>query len=504
MDNKIIQSISTDKLYLIDGMIYNNLNDIDENNLALNMNILIGGKNGGLFNVTNTPPTIIDYVVGNFTLKRIIDDNIINVEAFGAKGDGVTDDTKALQNAINYSSSNNINIKLTGDYVITKPLILKETCCLYGGIYNNEYNKRSSIISNVSNTFELSERVVGVVLDGILFNGKNMCFNSLNENGVLAWGVIKNCGFINFTSVFNLFILGTKIHDVFINYVQSSGILIGSDNFISNCFINNNNNTNTGTLLTLKNFNLSRLTNIYFTGKDKTLTGTPNLLNIQGTCSNLEINGCFFDLSNGYAVNINGAVYDFPKSGCTNITFINCLFRGNCQDIDSTIASNVINVSNARNISFITNAFKDVGSLGSSMNPNSKIFNFINTVQGILLESNYYEIPYSANNDENISMLETFPYKANNWGIQSTTVNKINLQHATVTTDGTYGSAIVGFNKYYSETPIVFCKVKSTTIIALVNSTTSKRVELVFRKIIDGQPVTSTTLEIDLFMVENV
>lgn len=48
----------------------------------------------------------------------------ISVKHFGAKGDGIANDTKALQNAFKYCFSNNKNLVIdSGEYLITEPLI---------------------------------------------------------------------------------------------------------------------------------------------------------------------------------------------------------------------------------------------------------------------------------------------------------------------------------------------------------------------------------------------
>lgn len=59
---------------------------------------------------------------GDYALKS---DLPINVKDYGAVGDGVTDDTTAIQNAINYAYNNGGKVYLPhGKYIITKPLVL--------------------------------------------------------------------------------------------------------------------------------------------------------------------------------------------------------------------------------------------------------------------------------------------------------------------------------------------------------------------------------------------
>ena len=102
-------------------------------------------------------------------LKNYIDNSFsgINIKKFGAKGDGITDDTDAIQSAINYAIENNIyNIFFPAPkvfYKITKPILIQCYSSQNGTIDDVSWwegraprlfgdNKSTSIIKKVGNS----------------------------------------------------------------------------------------------------------------------------------------------------------------------------------------------------------------------------------------------------------------------------------------------------------------------------------------------------------------
>ena len=97
----------------------------------------------------------------------------INVKNFGAKGDGVTDDTQAIQNAIYYAFENKKSVFIPGgNYLISKPLVvISDSNELLGSFYIKGEN-----VENTKLTYKNVNSITSI--DGL--NGK-YGFILLNE-----------------------------------------------------------------------------------------------------------------------------------------------------------------------------------------------------------------------------------------------------------------------------------------------------------------------------------
>ena len=137
--------------------------------------------------------------------------NFIIPENFGAKGDGITDDTNAIQNTLNYASSNNLSVFLKRKYYI-KSLKIPPNVIIIG---NN-----AEIIAS-SNTTPIIINGENVIVDNFKINGNNKCDNCIE--------IQKNTNNIN-------------LINMEITKANSLGILsVGTDNLsIINCNIHEN------------------------------------------------------------------------------------------------------------------------------------------------------------------------------------------------------------------------------------------------------------------------
>lgn len=91
-----------------------------------------------------TTDSEILYIGGNNGNVVINKSDIVNIKRFGAKGDGVTDDTVAIQNAINSLSVGGIVLFPQGDYVISSTLIVNKPIKLVGEGRGDDSNNTNS------------------------------------------------------------------------------------------------------------------------------------------------------------------------------------------------------------------------------------------------------------------------------------------------------------------------------------------------------------------------
>lgn len=144
--------------------------------------------------------------------NKIANFNIINVKDFGAIGDGETDDTEAIQNALNSGEGKTVYFP-SGTYLISKTLITKPCSSIIGSSeYDivDENNYRGTVLQTIGdgnpaiwtditeNRSDSTETPL-LVLGGASVNVKNIALITKNNNWSIGIFVpsVKQCAVTN-------------------------------------------------------------------------------------------------------------------------------------------------------------------------------------------------------------------------------------------------------------------------------------------------------------------
>ena len=180
-------------------------------------------------------------------LNELATQDVKNAKKFGAKGDGITDDSEAIQNCIN---SGYFIFIPDGNYLVTKQITINNPCIIFGcGTVLNGRNKETDISNYNNGIFYITSDNVNIY--GLKFEDKALTF-SIDYRGMIFANNCKNitiskCNFI--TSTFPIFIRGcdnVTINNNIIPKFAYAGInIVGS----KNCYIYGNNVHNPNVLV---------------------------------------------------------------------------------------------------------------------------------------------------------------------------------------------------------------------------------------------------------------
>ncbi|MCA0991442.1 glycoside hydrolase family 55 protein [Pseudalkalibacillus hwajinpoensis] len=184
--------------------------------------------------------TVVSVIIANnfntTSTTNINNSDSVKVEEFGAKGDGKSDDTKAIQNAINKTANMNVSEVILQDnksYIISSPILIKE-----GVKFTLGYNTRLQINGDFDAIeLEKNASISGGIIEIISSNfnssvlsldGKNQFYGIWETTEIHDLKLLNSSGEITGTAL-SLFASGPSHYISFINFknITISGFSTG-------------------------------------------------------------------------------------------------------------------------------------------------------------------------------------------------------------------------------------------------------------------------------------
>ena len=231
----------------------------------------------------------------------------VNIRDFGAKCDGITDDTEAIKRAINRIKENNGKSSLDlsfGTILISENILIPPLVKIYGrGIYKTTIKAKEgvSIILDITSDGIYNNEFYDFTIDGnnnsnikgIYFNEKNATIN--DENCKFENILIVNCTDPLIIGSNNR---GNRFDNINIEHCVNGLILNGTDNLLNNITISSI--TNNGIEINGSNNHLSMCKVFYSNKVGCIVNGNINVIDIE-----VQENGLNGIEINGYLNNVN-------------------------------------------------------------------------------------------------------------------------------------------------------------------------------------------------------
>lgn len=261
------------------------------------------------------------------TNMSLLNDINVNVKIFGAIGDGITDDTLAINNAIKFAYLNSKKVYFpSGKYLVSTIKLQRVTKIVGENLVIDPYMtfnddiKRVEIICNSEILFTKdSERTITLQLKGIQFKTNNSNCSAFSNFNLYA-STIEYNSFVGFKYIFDTLISNvTRIQFNYFVGIKSSFVTKNSypedinivDSWICHNYINGDKSTNT-LAFDVKGINTSSINNNYIDFFRKCFV-------FDGGCYSVDINSNIFDYI--YAC-FSGLVISSLR--ITNNSFIHC------------------------------------------------------------------------------------------------------------------------------------------------------------------------------------
>ena len=332
-------------------------------------------------------------------------------QMFGAKGDGITDDTKAIQDCMNYCYDNKKTMFIPKATYIIRDIINIPSINIIG---DNAILKINEQKTKREHTFVANNSVFNI--DGITFYSNTQC----SSLGLLdcSDSIIKNCKFEVPKGI---------SHNGYLD------LYTGNKNIrIENCLFNDLADTVGGgfwirDVYSTKSYNI-RVVNCTFNHNttDEAITIYAQGLSKAGELSDVIVDGCTFNILNGintpaYAITLGNTAHT------KDITINNCVF--NCERVRISVIGAKINTSkesSTKNIKVnncIINAKNQVETgLGVISSTDSNVLKITNTVVNL---DNTFTKPLGWNCDFENCKTNSYNQGFNNCNVINTTHTQI-------------------------------------------------------------------------------
>lgn len=271
-----------------------------------------------------------------FTPPEITGSSNNTVTYWGAKGDGKTDDTKAIQKAID--NTKGILYFPAGAYLISKGLAVNSDNVVLMGCGKNT----ASILVLTAWVDAVTLNGMLCTVDGLAIDGNKTCKDGIVINGTqseVADCIIQNCKGNGIDAPYvqgknhNKNIRNCKIYTC-----SQAGITVSSnDMYICDCEIANNEG-NQQVILAGSN---NRIYNCHIWSGDQ-FNPNPNTVGIEIRGDGFQVHGCVLDRNNSYGISINPNPNQHVGSGI----ILGNWFCQNGSELHSAVKSQKIIIEN--------------------------------------------------------------------------------------------------------------------------------------------------------------
>jgi hypothetical protein len=181
---------------------------------------------------------------------------VVNVKDYGAVGDGVTDDTRAIQNAMNQILSRGLNVAVLSDhyalggggtvvfpngtYKISQPIALPPLITIEGNMSSIVNVGTGPTFINADTTSLNLSDPNGITIRNLILNGNNTASNGISFNGVVHSN-IENVWIYQFVSDGILLVRCQWNHFRQVNSINNGGYGVHLDNSGGNSSGSNDN-----------------------------------------------------------------------------------------------------------------------------------------------------------------------------------------------------------------------------------------------------------------------